>query len=78
VRHLIYVPAIGETIPPDAMYFELDVGAVVGVIVADDFETAGTILYDSLNAINDLTDPESTPYFDGFPIITDFSPVVLL
>jgi hypothetical protein len=69
MKHIIYQPAIGETIPPDAMYFELDVGAVVGVIVADDFETKGAILYDSLNAINDLTDPESTPYFDGFPIV---------
>ena len=69
MKHVIYQPAIGEVIPPDAMYFELDVGAVVGVIVADDFETKGTILYDSLNAINDLTDPASTPYFDGFPIV---------
>jgi hypothetical protein len=70
------VPAVlGDEILPalpleiDAMYFELDVGAVVGVIVADDFETKGTIIYDSLNAINDLTDPASTPYFDGFPIV---------
>ena len=69
MKHIIYVPAIGEVIPPDAMYFELDVGAVVGVIVADDFETKGTIIYDSLNAINDLTDPASTPYFDGWPIV---------
>jgi len=69
VKHLIYVPAIGEVIPPDAMYFELDVGSVVGVQVADDFETKGTIIYDSLNAINDLTNPETVPYFDGFPIV---------
>ena len=69
MRHIIYVPAIGEVIPPDAMYFELDVGSVVGVIVADDFETKGVIIYDSLNAINDLADPASTPYFDGFPIV---------
>jgi len=70
MKHIIYVPAIGEVIPPDAMQFTIDPqGIVVGVIVADDFETKGTIIYDSLNAINDLANPETVPYFDGWPIV---------
>ena len=75
MKHLIYTPAIGEIIPTDSMYIDLPgVGSVVGVLVADDFETAGVIIYDSFNGVNDLTNPETVPYFSGFPIITDFTP----
>ncbi len=70
MKHIIYVPAIGEVIPPDAMQFTLDPqGIVVGVLVADDFETSGTVLYDSLLGINNLANPETVPYFDGWPIV---------
>ena len=74
MRHIIYKPAIGETIPNDSMAFDLpSYGDVVGVLVADDFAANGLIIYDSLNALNNLENPETVPYFQGFPIITDFT-----
>ncbi len=70
MKHIIYVPAVGEVVPDGAMTFTLlDVGQVIGAMVADDFTTAGTVLYDSAVGINDLADPASVPYFDGYPIL---------
>lgn len=75
MRHIIYKPSIGETIPDGSMAFNLPVyGDVVGVLVADDFTTNGLVIYDSFNAINNLENPETVPYFQGFPIIIDFTP----
>lgn len=75
MRHIIYKPEIGEALPDGSMAFDLPVyGDVVGALVAEDFATNGLIIYDSLNAVNDLENPETVPHFQGFPIITDFTP----
>lgn len=67
MKRVIYQPAIGEAIPPDAMQYTLPVsGFVVDVLVADDFEAVGVVLYDSLNGI-DLPEP-FLHHFSGWEI----------
>jgi len=64
MKRIIYQPAMGETIPADAIQYTLPIsGFVVDALVEDDFTTAGAVLYDSLNGI-DL--PESfVHHFSG-------------
>ena len=67
MKRLIYTPILGEEIPSGAMQYTLPVsGFVIDVIVPDDFETKGSILYDSLNAI-DLPEPH-THHFSGWEV----------
>lgn len=49
MKRIIYKPTIDEVVPNGAMFYTLPVnGAVIDVIVDDNFVTTGTVLYDSL------------------------------
>jgi hypothetical protein len=62
MKRLIYTPAIGEEIPPEAKFYTLPIaGDVVDVLVADDFTTAGTLHHDSSTGLI-----LSEPYFHHF------------
>lgn len=57
MKRVIYTPDISEVIPDGAMQYTLNVsGFVVDAIVPDEFVTAGTIHYDSLNSV-ELPEP---------------------
>ena len=51
MKRMIIVPADGEMIPNDAIYYRLPVSGknVVDCICDDDFTTAGETLYDSIS-----------------------------
>ena len=52
MKRIIYKPSNNEAVPNGAMFYTLPVnGAVIDAIVDDNFVTAGTVLYDSLNMI---------------------------
>lgn len=52
MKRIIYKPAIDEVIPDGAVFYTLpENGNVVDVLIEDDFVTAGTVVYDSLNDI---------------------------
>lgn len=58
MKRIIYKPAVGELMPAGSIQYTLPVsGLVADALVADDFVTAGTVLYDSLNGINLLHEP---------------------
>lgn len=49
MKRMIYVPAVDEMIPENAVYYRLPVAGVdvVDVVCEDDFSTTGTVRYDS-------------------------------
>lgn len=53
MKRIIYKPSVGELIPNDGITYTLALsGYVVDVLVADNFVTTGTVVYNSLNNIN--------------------------
>ena len=67
MKRIIYKPANNESIPSGAMFYILPAnGAVVDALVDDNFVTAGTVLYDSLNGIM-LNEP-FIHHFDGWAV----------
>ena len=65
MKRIIYKPANNEAVPNSAMFYTLPVnGPVVDALVDDNFVTAGTVLYDSLNGIM-LNEP-FIHHFDGW------------
>ena len=67
MKRIIYKPANNESIPSGAMFYTLPAnGAVVDALVDDNFVTAGTVLYDSLNGIM-LNEP-FIHHFDGWAV----------
>ena len=67
MKRIIYKPANNEAVPNGAMFYTLPVnGPVVDALVDDNFVTAGTVLYDSLNGIM-LNEP-FIHHFDGWEV----------
>ena len=67
MKRIIYKPANNEAVPNSSMFYTLPVnGPVIDAIVDDNFVTAGTVLYDSLNGIM-LNEP-FIHHFDGWEV----------
>lgn len=67
MKRIIYKPANNEAVPNGAMFYTLPVnGPVVDALVDDNFVTAGTVLYDSLNGI--MLNEQFIHHFDGWEV----------
>lgn len=68
MKRVIFAPDIDEIIPDGAVYYELPIaGPVFDVLVDDDWDTLGTIHYDSsARDVDDNPVPLAEPHVHHF------------